>query len=166
MIILLILITSSHDNVCISLGENCCWSLFIFKNAQDPGRERSSFFSCYHRKSYFTLTLLFATSLLNLRAWNKLREILRNWSTNDKTSRLDKNFQDAFFCVFLLPSILPCLNFAAFLSWWLSCPCVIILSFLNPLSHNIHTQILQTDLYTFSSRISWENLIKDQSIFP
>ena len=36
----------------------------------------------------------------------------------------------------------------------------------NPLSPNIHIQILQTDLYTFPSRISWENLIKDQGIFP
>ena len=37
---------------------------------------------------------------------------------------------------------------------------------INPLSPNIHLQILQTDLYTFPSRISWENLIKDQGIFP
>ena len=35
----------------------------------------------------------------------------------------------------------------------------------NPLSPNIHIQILQTNLYTFPSRMSWENLIKDQSIF-
>ena len=34
----------------------------------------------------------------------------------------------------------------------------------NPLCSNIQTQILQTDLYTFPSRISLENLIKDQSI--
>ena len=32
----------------------------------------------------------------------------------------------------------------------------------NPLSPNIHIQILQTNLYTFPSRMSWE---KDQSIF-
>ena len=31
MIILLILITSSHDNVGILLGENCCWSLLGLK---------------------------------------------------------------------------------------------------------------------------------------
>ena len=31
MIILLILITSSHDNIWISLGENCCWSLLGLK---------------------------------------------------------------------------------------------------------------------------------------
>ena len=36
---------------------------------------------------------------------------------------------------------------------------------LNPLSPNIHMQILQTDLHTFPSRISWENLIKDQGSF-
>ena len=36
---------------------------------------------------------------------------------------------------------------------------------LNPLSPNIHIQILQTDIYTFASRISKENLIKDQGIF-
>ena len=35
---------------------------------------------------------------------------------------------------------------------------------LNPLSPNIHIQILQTSLYTFPFRISWENLIKDQGI--
>ena len=35
----------------------------------------------------------------------------------------------------------------------------------DPLSPNIHIQILQTNLYTFPSRMSWENLIKDQSIF-
>ena len=39
------------------------------------------------------------------------------------------------------------------------------ISFLNPLSPNIHIQILQTDLYTFPYRISWEKLIKDQGIF-
>ena len=36
---------------------------------------------------------------------------------------------------------------------------------LNPLSPSIQEQILQTDLHIFPSRISWENLIKDQSIF-
>ena len=36
---------------------------------------------------------------------------------------------------------------------------------INPLSPNIQIQILQTDLYTFPSRISSENLIKDQGIF-
>jgi len=37
---------------------------------------------------------------------------------------------------------------------------------LNPLSPNIHIQILQTDLLTFPFRMSKENLIKDQSVFP
>ena len=36
---------------------------------------------------------------------------------------------------------------------------------INPLSPNIHIQILQTDLHTSPLTISWENLIKDQSIF-
>ena len=36
---------------------------------------------------------------------------------------------------------------------------------LNPLSPNIHIQILQTDLHTSPLRISWENLIKDHGIF-
>ena len=36
---------------------------------------------------------------------------------------------------------------------------------LNPLSPNIHIQILRTGLYTFPLRISWESLIKDQGIF-
>ena len=31
MIILIIHITASHDNVWISLGENCCWSLLGHK---------------------------------------------------------------------------------------------------------------------------------------
>ena len=35
----------------------------------------------------------------------------------------------------------------------------------NPLSPNIHIQILQTDLYIFPLRKCWENLIKDQGIF-
>ena len=39
------------------------------------------------------------------------------------------------------------------------------LTFINPLSPNIHIQILQTDLYTFPLRMSWENLIIDQGIF-
>ena len=33
------------------------------------------------------------------------------------------------------------------------------------LTPNIHIQILQTDLYTFPKRVSWENLIEDQIIF-
>ena len=37
---------------------------------------------------------------------------------------------------------------------------------INPLSPNIHIQIPQTDLYTFPYRMSKENLIKDQSVFP
>ena len=36
---------------------------------------------------------------------------------------------------------------------------------INPLSPNINKQILQTDLYTFTYRISWEKLIKDQRFF-
>ena len=36
---------------------------------------------------------------------------------------------------------------------------------INPLSPNIQKQILQTDLYTFPYRISWEKLIKDQRFF-
>ena len=35
----------------------------------------------------------------------------------------------------------------------------------DPLSPNIHIQILQTNLYTFPSRMSWEKLIKNQRIF-
>ena len=36
---------------------------------------------------------------------------------------------------------------------------------INPSSPNIPIQILQTDLHTSPVTISWENLIKDQSIF-
>ena len=43
---------------------------------------------------------------------------------------------------------------------------LISIHFLNPLSPNIHIQFLQIDLYTFPSWMSWENLIKDESIFP
>ena len=35
----------------------------------------------------------------------------------------------------------------------------------NPLSPNIHIQILQTELYIFPLRKCWENFIKDQGIF-
>ena len=35
----------------------------------------------------------------------------------------------------------------------------------NPLSPNIHLEILHTDLYMFPWKTSWENLLKDQSIF-
>ena len=34
----------------------------------------------------------------------------------------------------------------------------------NPLSPNIHIQILQTDRYTFPSWMGWEKLIKNESI--
>ena len=37
---------------------------------------------------------------------------------------------------------------------------------IDPLSSMIHIQILQTDLKTFHYRFSWENLFKDQSVFP
>ena len=36
---------------------------------------------------------------------------------------------------------------------------------INPLSPNIHKQILQTYLHTFPYRISWGKLIKDQRFF-
>ena len=39
------------------------------------------------------------------------------------------------------------------------------LACINPLSSNIHIQILQTNLHTFPLRICWEHLIADQSIF-
>ena len=37
---------------------------------------------------------------------------------------------------------------------------------IDPLSSMIQIQILQTDLKTFYYRFSWENLFKDQNIFP
>ena len=46
------------------------------------------------------------------------------------------------------------------ISWASACTTSI-----NPLSPNIHIQILQTDLHTSPLRISWENLIKDHGIF-
>ena len=36
----------------------------------------------------------------------------------------------------------------------------------NLFAPNIQIQILQTDLHTFRYKISWENLIKNQGIFP
>ena len=36
----------------------------------------------------------------------------------------------------------------------------------NPLTPDMYTQILYTDLRTFSWRITWENLLKDPSILP
>ena len=35
----------------------------------------------------------------------------------------------------------------------------------NPLSLNIHTQIIQTDLHEFPYKVSLKNFLKDQSIF-
>ena len=35
----------------------------------------------------------------------------------------------------------------------------------NPLSLNIYRQILQTDLCIFPWKLSWKNLVKNQSIF-
>ena len=35
----------------------------------------------------------------------------------------------------------------------------------NPLSPNIHLEILRTDLYMFHWKTSWENLLKDQCVF-
>ena len=34
----------------------------------------------------------------------------------------------------------------------------------NPIGPTIHIQILQTDLHTFPYKISWENLLKNESI--
>ena len=42
---------------------------------------------------------------------------------------------------------------------------LLFFSSINPLSPNIHIQILQTDLHTSPLRISWENLIKGHGIF-
>ena len=52
MIILLTLITSSHDNVWILLGENCCWSLLGVKGLNHTlysflqGAKKVSFTAC------------------------------------------------------------------------------------------------------------------------
>ena len=43
--------------------------------------------------------------------------------------------------------------------------CMRLLECFNPLSPNIHKQILHTDLHTSPLRISGENLIKDHGIF-
>ena len=40
------------------------------------------------------------------------------------------------------------------------------LAMYQELTPNIHIQILLTALHTFSSSISWEKLLKDQSNFP
>ena len=45
------------------------------------------------------------------------------------------------------------------------CSIATIYHCINPLSLNIHIQILQTDLHTFPLRMSWKNLTKDHSIF-
>ena len=42
----------------------------------------------------------------------------------------------------------------------------VLLDKFNPLSPNIHIQILYTNTHTFPNIFSWENLIKDQSSFP
>ena len=42
----------------------------------------------------------------------------------------------------------------------------LVIHLVIPFSPNIHIQILQTYLHTFPFWMSWENLIKDQGIFP
>ena len=43
---------------------------------------------------------------------------------------------------------------------------ILVISDANPLSANIHKQVLLAYLHTFSYCISWENLLKDINIFP
>ena len=52
MIILLILITSSHDNVWMLLGENCCWSLLGLKGLTNAILLFSSFFPVLRDKQF------------------------------------------------------------------------------------------------------------------
>ena len=64
--------------------------------------------------------------------------------------------------------ILVCFLITSSRVWIIPCqkgPCHTICYLFNPLSPNIHKQILQTHLYAFFWRISWESLIKDHSIF-
>ena len=37
--------TSSHDNVCVSLGENCCWSLLGLKGLIRLGKHHNKLHS-------------------------------------------------------------------------------------------------------------------------
>ena len=63
----------------------------IFKNARDPEREKLSFFHAttpFSRsgKSYFALTLLFATSLLKPESMEQAKRNTKKLINNDKTS--------------------------------------------------------------------------------
>ena len=103
-------------------------------------RERSSLF--FHATTPFSqvwqilfhFDLAFCDILTKPESMELAKGNTKKLINNGKTPWLAKKFQDPVFCVFLLPSTLPCLNFAAFLSWSMPCPCVIILSFLNTTS--------------------------------
>ena len=128
---------------CCRLQASWVIMIAIFKNAQDPEGERSSL-SLFFRpplpfprsgKSYFTWPCFSTSFSTRERAWNRLREIeidqqWQNILTCPKMSR------PCFFVFFCCLSFL--LNFAAFVSWWMPCPCVIILSFLKTTSPVIY----------------------------
>ena len=81
MIIYLILITSSHDNVWISLGENCCWSLLGHKGLSQVSVLKAR--QCNGNQfpySYFVLMVQLATQPGRLNTGQNLSKVVcRFW---------------------------------------------------------------------------------------
>ena len=76
--------------------------------------------------------------------------IIDDWKQTEKASQILGGAGGGGLCHHVFPN--PTWNFQFILV-------------INPLSTKIHIYILQTGLHTFPQRISWENMMKDLSIF-
>ena len=76
--------------------------------------------------------------------------IIDDWKQTEKASQILDGAGGGGLCHHVFPN--PTWNFQFILV-------------INPLSTKIHIYILQTGLHTFPQRISWENMMKDLSIF-
>ena len=76
--------------------------------------------------------------------------IIDDWKQTEKASQILDGAGGGGLCHHVFPN--PTCNFQFILV-------------INPLSTKIHIYILQTGLHTFPQRISWENMMKDLSIF-
>ena len=76
--------------------------------------------------------------------------IIDDWKQTEKASQILDGAGGRGLCHHVFPN--PTWNFQFILV-------------INPLSTKIHIYILQTNLHTFPQRISWENMMKDLSIF-
>ena len=76
--------------------------------------------------------------------------VIDDWKQTEKASQILDGAGGGGLCHHVFPN--PTWNFQFILV-------------INPLSTKIHIYILQTGLHTFPQRISWENMMKDLSIF-